>query len=278
MNKFSVSVIITCYNLGKYLPTAVKSVLKQTRKADEIIIVDDGSNDGYTKQVLADLAINYPQLQIISIENSSAANARNVGIKASTGNYLCCLDADDKLHPTYLQKCLAVFAQKKQCRSLGIVTSDYRHFGLSHDYVRSGEYNPIALAASGQFHVASLFKRECWQKTGGYCRQITGCEDWEFWLRVVAAGYQWAVVHEAIFYYRNRAGSKSKISQQRRRQLNKQIMQHNHNFYCQHHQEIIAYLQEQNYLHALPLIKCKRTFLGSLYTNLRALWYRYCHQ
>lgn len=270
-----VSVIITCYNLGKYLSTAVESVLAQTHPADEIIIVDDGSNDKQTKQVLADLAKKYPILQIVKIKNSSAANARNVGIKESSGDYLCCLDADDKLQANYLAKCLATFASHRRDSSLGIVTTDYRHFGLSHDYVRAGQYNPIALAASGQFHVASLFKRECWQKVGGYCEYITGHEDWEFWLRVVAAGYRWLVIPEALFYYRNRAGSKSKITLSRRALLHRQIMEKNHDFYRQNHQEIIVYLQMQNYLHAQPLIKLKRSFLGSLYTNLRAWWRRY---
>lgn len=275
MNKAKVSVIITCYNLGKYLPVAVESVLKQTHPAEEIIIVDDGSNDEHTKQVLVALAKQYPHLQIIKIKNSSAANARNVGIKASTGDYLCCLDADDKLHPAYLAKCLAQFARHRRDPSLGIITTDYRHFGLSHDYVRAGEYNPIALAASGQFHVASLFKRECWQKVGGYCQYISGHEDWEFWLRVVAAGYRWLVIPEALFYYRDRPGSKSKINLRRKAHLHQQIMENNRDFYRQNHQAIIAYLQKQNYLHAQPLLKFKKSLLGSLYTNLCALWRHY---
>jgi len=91
MPEFSISVIIPVFNTEKYLAEAIESVLSQTLKPSEIIVVDDGSTDGS-----ADIARKFlPAIRLIQQPNSGIASARNTGIKASTGDYLAFLDADD---------------------------------------------------------------------------------------------------------------------------------------------------------------------------------------
>lgn len=84
-----ISVIITCYNHGKYLQEAIESVLKQSYKNIELIVIDDGSTD-HTKFVVD----KYPQVKYIYQANKGVSSARNTGIEHSKGGYICFLDAE----------------------------------------------------------------------------------------------------------------------------------------------------------------------------------------
>ncbi len=87
-----VSVIIPAYNAGKYIESAVNSVLKQSYINIELIVVDDGSTDN-TLDVLSP----FSDIKIISTSNKGVSHARNIGIDASKGEYISFLDADDEL-------------------------------------------------------------------------------------------------------------------------------------------------------------------------------------
>jgi glycosyltransferase involved in cell wall biosynthesis len=89
-----VSVVIPCYNGGRFLREAIDSVLRQTCPAAEILVVDDGSTDD-----TAAVARSYDQVRYISQPNQGAPVARNTGMYASAGDFLVFLDADDRLHP-----------------------------------------------------------------------------------------------------------------------------------------------------------------------------------
>ncbi|MBK8822568.1 MAG: glycosyltransferase family 2 protein [Anaerolineales bacterium] len=98
-----VSVIIPCYNHGQYLRDAVQSVLDQTWQNFEIIVVNDGSNADETVEILKDF--HMPKTRVLHLSaNKGLPAARNAGIQQAKGKYICCLDADDKLQPTYLEK------------------------------------------------------------------------------------------------------------------------------------------------------------------------------
>ncbi len=105
-----VSVVIPSYNSADILPEAIASVIAQTRPADEIIVVDDGSGD-HTAQACADFgdAVRY-----IHQQNAGASIARNTGIAAAAGNWLAFLDADDLWDPKKLQLQLAALAQQPE--------------------------------------------------------------------------------------------------------------------------------------------------------------------
>ena len=91
-NSYTVSVVIPAYNAGKYISRAIDSVLSQTLKADEIIVVDDGSNDD-TAEVVEGYG---EQIILIRQKNSGASAARNRGIEAASGEWIAFLDADDE--------------------------------------------------------------------------------------------------------------------------------------------------------------------------------------
>lgn len=98
----NVSVIIPCYNYGRFLAEAVDSVLGQTVAGLEIIIVDDGSEDD-TPRIGESLTGDHAMIEYIRTENQGPANARNVGMARSRGKYIAFLDADDRWRPNKIE-------------------------------------------------------------------------------------------------------------------------------------------------------------------------------
>ena len=106
-----VSVIIPCYNHGEYLDEAVESVLTQTYQNFEIIIVDDGSTDQSTIDLLK--VYRKPKTRVIRTDNQGLASARNNGIKEAKGEYILPLDADDKIGKEYLKKAVKILDENE---------------------------------------------------------------------------------------------------------------------------------------------------------------------
>src|SRR4029453_9679480 len=93
-----VSVVIPCFRQARYLPESVGSVLAQTHRNFEIIIIDDGSPDN-----TSEVAARYPQVRCIRQGNKGGPAARNAGIREAKGNFIVFLDADDRLLPPALE-------------------------------------------------------------------------------------------------------------------------------------------------------------------------------
>ena len=98
-----VSVIIPVYKTEKYLETALNSVINQTYKDVEIILVDDGSPDN-CPQLCDEFSERYDCVKVIHKENGGLSSARNAGIEKATGDYLCFVDGDDYLEQDYFSK------------------------------------------------------------------------------------------------------------------------------------------------------------------------------
>ena len=200
-----VSVIITCYNLGTYIKDAVSSVQKQTYTDYEIIVVDDGSTDAKTTRILRGLERG--NVKIYRIKNRKLPGARNYGIKKAKGDYIVCLDADDKLANHYIEK-TATILDKDEKKELGFVTTWIQEFGGRSSIWKTSEFNVPELLVQNVIQVASMFRKDVWTETGGYNENLNnGYEDWDFWLRIVEKGYKWVCIPEPLFYYRIRKGS-----------------------------------------------------------------------
>jgi len=197
-----VSVVIPCYNLGRYLYESLASALQQTLQPLEVIVVDDGSTDDYTRLVID--TIDHPQVRVIRQENRGLPAARNAGIRMARSPFICCLDADDRLLPTYFERVLPLLESDPQ---VGFVTGHYREFDG-----RSGVVAPSTCALPDMLVVnraivTSLFRREAWERAGGYCEELSGMHDWDLWIGILEAGYRAEVVPEILFEYRVRPGS-----------------------------------------------------------------------
>ena len=198
----TVSVVISCYNLGVYLAEAVDSVLAQTRQDFEIIIVDDGSTDEFTCLMLE--TIRQPKTRIIRQTNRGLAAARNAGILQAQGNFICCLDADDLLAPNYLELTAPVLEREAET---GFVSTFYCLSNELEDVVAFPTCDFPELLIENRGTGTSLFRKEAWNEVGGYCETLPFFEDWDFWIALVEAGWRCTVVPEVLFEYRIRLNS-----------------------------------------------------------------------
>lgn len=196
-----VSVIIPCYNYGRYLTDAVESVLHQTFQDFEIIIVNDGSTDD-TELVAKSLIERYNKHRITFINQSNSgqpAISRNNGIKVSKGEYILCLDADDKLAPTMLEECVAILDENSD---IAIAYTDRLDFDGVEEVVQAGEYDFEKLKYQNHISYCALYRREVWEAVGGYRTNIVGSEDWDFWIAAGAKGFRGKRIPKPLFMYR----------------------------------------------------------------------------
>ena len=162
-NTPKISVIIPCYNHGKFLNEAIDSVLAQTYQDFEIIVVNDGSTDPETIRIFNNY--NKPKTKVINIENQGPSCARNTGISQAKGEYIFTLDADDKIERTYFEKGVKILDSDPE---VGLVFSDYKFFGrftaLARLKFSFPEYLVITNCAIG---LACFFKKSDWKKLEG---------------------------------------------------------------------------------------------------------------
>lgn len=200
-----VSVIIPCFNLGQYLDEAVESVLAQTFQDFEILILDDGSTDVETRQILRDYA--RPNTTVFRTPNRGLAAARNYLIGRARGEYLCALDADDRLHANYLEKTVGTLEKD---RSLTFVSTLLQMFEEEERiWPSERECDLGTLLCDDTVITPALVRRAAVLSVGGYDEKMPhpGDEDWDLWLTLVEAGYQGTIVPEVLFFYRRRANS-----------------------------------------------------------------------
>ena len=184
-----VSVVVTSFNYGDYLETAVDSVLAQTFKNLEIIVVEGGSTDPASRLVAANLRRPRTQVLMQDAPHGVGAN-RNLGIAHAKGRYICCLDADDTLAPTYIEK--AVFLLERH--GYDVVSSGQELVGEQTGTITILERPDLSAVLEGNHVLTSaVFRRAFWVTAGGY-RDMTDPgdghvhEDWAFWVRLAALG------------------------------------------------------------------------------------------
>jgi glycosyltransferase involved in cell wall biosynthesis len=178
-----VSIVIPCYKQGHFLAESIESVLKQTYQNYEIIVIDDGSPDN-TSQV----ASRYAGVRVIRQENQGLSAARNKGISESHGEFLICLDADDRLLAGALESGLACMAQFPESE---FVFGRYR--GIRIDGAPTGVipnlcFDNIYLGLLARNCIGPtapvMFRRRVFGKVGGFDTSINSASDYDIYLRI----------------------------------------------------------------------------------------------
>ncbi len=199
-----ISVIVPCYNYGHFICETIDSVLAQTYSDYEIIIIDDGSDDGTTPAVIASEAQKDERIKVITHpKNKGVSAARNSGIKAARGKYILPLDSDDRIAPTHLEKTGALIIKEKA----DLVCTHYKCFGeRNHICYISNDAKAIKrrLPFTNAFPVCSLYKKSAWQEFEGYDEELFGYEDWDLWLHFAEAGKKLVLLDEVLFFYQLR--------------------------------------------------------------------------
>jgi len=191
-----VSVIIPTYNYGQYIPEAIESILAQTYQNIEIIVVDDGSTDN-----TCEIVKKYPYIKYIRQEHKGLASALNTGVKHSKGKFFLALGADDKLHPTYIQRCLEEISKDDK---IAFVWTATQEFGKSNRIrvPRILHHRFSVLRGTGGQLGASLIRRKAYEDVGGYDESLEALEDWDFAIRLYKKGWKGKPIFEPLHFVR----------------------------------------------------------------------------
>jgi glycosyltransferase involved in cell wall biosynthesis len=231
MNEPSISVIIPCYNHGRYLPEAVASVVAQTFGDWELTIVDDGSTDD-SAVVAERLIARYPdyRMRMLRQANQGLSASRNNGIRCARGAYILPLDADDQIEPEMLAATLAVLERRPE---VGFVYTDVQMFGEENRIWSGGPYSLDKLRFDCPMVPITLFRKCAWAAVDGFCSDLypQGYEDWDFWLSLAAAGWQGDHIARPLVRYRRSNGSMLATARIYDLELRAQIVLHNPSLY-----------------------------------------------
>ena len=201
-----VSVLVPCFNDGQWLDEAIESVFRQTFQNFEIIIVDDGSTESDTVQKLS--SYSAPRTRVYHTDNRGLPAARNYAAARAVGEMFCALDADDVLEPTWLEKSVRLLDAHPE---FAFVSHWLEAFGDEEWIWRPESCDLASLLVRNTVNGAALVRRTAFEAVGGYDEQMRdGCEDWDFWLRLVERGLHGTILPEVLFFYRRRAESMSR--------------------------------------------------------------------
>lgn len=193
-----ISVVVPCYNQGEFIQETLTSIGDQNYDDYEVVIVDDGSTDPKTKNILGSL--NGGNTSVIRTTNQGLAAARNNGIREANGEFILPLDADDRIGPTYLEKAIAVFEAKPD---VGIVYCKAETFGEVQGAWNIPEYSLEKMLLDNIIFCSAMFRKKDWEKVGGYDTDMTyGWEDYDFWLSLIERGVDVYRIPEVLFFYR----------------------------------------------------------------------------
>ncbi|MHA1380619.1 MAG: glycosyltransferase family 2 protein [Candidatus Helarchaeota archaeon] len=185
-----VSVIIPTYNRAHLLPRAIKSVLNQTFKDFELIIIDDGSIDE-TEEVVKKFQKEDERIKYIKHNtNMGGGAARNTGIKVSRGEYIAFQDSDDEWLPEKLEKQIKVF--KNIAPEISVIyTGFWKVKGNKKTYIPSkritkkeGDIHKELLKGNFVTTQVAIVKRECFKKSGMFDETLPRLQDWDLWIRI----------------------------------------------------------------------------------------------
>lgn len=181
-----VSVIIPTYNRGWTISRAVDSVLFQTFRDFELIVVDDGSEDD-TAAILAGYDAD---IRVIRQPNAGVSAARNAGVRAAGGEFIAFLDSDDYWLPEKLHIQIAYFNTHPEtaiCQTEEIWIRNGKRVNPKKVHKKpSGRIFRASLALCLVSPSAVMLRRELFDEIGGFDETLPACEDYDLWLRISA--------------------------------------------------------------------------------------------
>lgn len=209
-----ISVIIPVYNVGEYLQTCIDSVRKQTYKDLQIILVDDGSTDG-SGQMCEDAALKDKRITVIHQRNGGLSAARNSGMEAAIGKYICFLDSDDWFDKSFVEKLYTIaedreadvavctyFRVKDETESIGdlqnaVTVTEYDNIQAVSELIKERKISSVVWN--------KLYRRSLWESVRFPVGRIH--EDEFITYRVLWEASKIAETDEILYYYRQRTDS-----------------------------------------------------------------------
>lgn len=199
MNKPVVSVLIPAYKQAEYVAECLDSLIAQTYRDWEAVVVDDGSPDDVAAAV-APYVRKDGRIRFCHTDNRGVSAARNYAASITSGEYILPLDADDTIEPTYIEKCVAWFSEHPET---DLVYCRWRYFGASTHTPEVSYRNFRELLLINTIFCTSLFRRSDFERVGGYDEKMRdGLEDWEFLMRLLSPESVVCQIPEQLFNYR----------------------------------------------------------------------------
>ncbi|MDO9102282.1 MAG: glycosyltransferase [Candidatus Nitrotoga sp.] len=201
-----VSIITPYYNTEEFFVETFVSLQAQSLQNWEWVIVDDGSTDQESVNRLAKVAAKDERIKVIRQTNAGPGAARNMAFRNASGRYICLLDSDDMVEPTYLEKAVWFLDSNPEfafCNSYSVIFGEQEYLwttgferGKAHLQANSGP--PI-----------SVIRRSAYLDCGGFDESIRfGHEDWDFWLAMAKAGHWGYTISEFLQWYRKRGNGR----------------------------------------------------------------------
>ncbi|MDQ3486740.1 MAG: glycosyltransferase [Acidobacteriota bacterium] len=209
----AVSVIMAAYNVEPYLGAALLSVLAQTFRDIELIVIDDGSTD-QSHQLATAYAARDPRVRVLHKVNGGISSARNHGLQVATGQFIAFIDSDDIWDPEFLQAQLDVLAARPD---IDLVTGNAWELGgplSGHPARPVPDPRPAPdllsiIEDENAVFIMTVFRRQVYETIGGFDEELRTNEDYDFWLRAATAGFRFARNDRPLAHYRRRADSLS---------------------------------------------------------------------
>ncbi len=182
--KHSVTLIIPTLNRSQFLKRALISVFNQTFVPEEIIVVDNGSNDK-TYQMIGD---SFKNIRYIYFEDKGVSKARNEGLKNANNELICFLDSDDEWKPKKIEKQLFLFDKNTNCKFLHTNEVWYRngyHLNQLNKHKKQGGYifeNCLRMCCISPS--STMIHRSIFDNHGIFDENLYVCEDYDMWLRI----------------------------------------------------------------------------------------------
>lgn len=202
-----VSVLIPCYNAGRYLAAALDSVLAQTYRDFEIIVVDDGSADN-----CAAIVAQYPQVRYYYHPHSGISVTRNIAVSKATGEMIAFLDADDLWAPDKLEKQIAYLDSHPDCQLVYTLAQNFFDADLKTVTARQEQ---LLNANMDNYMASCCIRRELFEKHGGFREDYAHGEDTHWVMRLWAAGVNMKHCIPEALYFRRIHDSNISLSHQK---------------------------------------------------------------
>jgi len=197
-----VTVVVPCFNYGRFLEDALASLRAQEGGAPRILVVDDGSTDPETLALLERLP---DDVELLRQSNAGPAAARNTGLGATRTPLVLVLDADDMLAPEALGVLKQALSEHPEA---GYAYGVAQFFGKWSGKLTMPGWDSYGLLFRHAIGATALTRRELIEDVGGYDSHIRGYEDWEFWLHALAKGWRGVKVPDVTLLYRRHGETK----------------------------------------------------------------------
>lgn len=207
-----VSILIPAYNAMEYLPATINSVLSQTYRNFEVVVVNDGSTDNVEAWINS---LPDRRVRLVSQPNQGLASARNTGLNHAKGDYIAFIDADDIWLPNKLERQVHLLDTQPEIGLvytwIALIDGAGKPQGkLRKNYAKGDVWVPLTTHNIVECGSVALVRRECFDKVGLFDESLPlSCsEDWDMWLRI-AAHYSFGLVAKPLVQYRCHANNLS---------------------------------------------------------------------